>query len=247
MNVKQKLYIAKAAAVEAFFPWNTCLLCGKTGCLEHCLCSECSRKLAALDRCAVCGCFFAFKSASAEPRLCSACANEPKNYIDAFYSALPYVGYPRQYILALKYRDKRAYAKPLGKCLAAALQKENVVADYVAAVPLHSNRLAERGYNQAELLAETTAGFLGIKYLPDVLKRHKETKVQHKLSFAERKDNLTRAFSPGRHGGKIKGKTVLLIDDIMTSGSTVMNCAVVLKELGAAKVYAAAVASHLER
>lgn len=244
-DFKRKLTGLRRTVMDTVFPWNTCLFCGGRAADSGCLCEACAEKIAAYRRCRVCGCFFEFLTDREHSLICPFCRKEQKKYIDAFYAALPYCGKPRDLILALKYREQKKYARPLGSCLAEYLTKQNIQADFIVAVPLHENRLAERGYNQSELLAEVVSENLGIPVLPGALKRHKETKVQHRLSFNERKINLADAFSAGGRCKTVFGSSILLIDDIMTSGTTFVNCAKVLKQQGASKVYAASVASHV--
>lgn len=244
-GLRKKLNLCKRLLIDSFFPWNTCLVCGGKTLEKSCVCSQCSSKLSALPRCKICGCFFDVSYPREHSMVCPGCVKESKKYVDAFYSALPYADKTRDYVLALKYHNKQNYAAPLANCLSEYLKEQEVKADCVIAVPLHDKRFAERGYNQAELLAEKVAQNLDIPYIPRVLKRHKETKVQYLLSFNERKTNLADAFSIDCNCDRVKGKVVILIDDIMTSGTTVMNCAKVLKNLGVKEVYAAAVTSHV--
>ena len=102
-------------------------------------------------------------------------------------------------------------------------------------MPLHGIKFKARGYNQSELLAKELSAKLNIPYSFTVLKRIKNTKSQTKLSRAGRKENMQNAFEGL---GKVKGKTVLITDDVCTTGSTLENCAHALKERGAKKVYA---------
>ncbi|MFL6538639.1 MAG: ComF family protein [Chthoniobacterales bacterium] len=112
--------------------------------------------------------------------------------------------------------------------------------DLVVAVPLHSARQRERGFNQAALLAELLARETGLR-LHDVLERIRYTTTQTAYDRAERMRNLEGAFRL-RRGADVQGLRVLLIDDVLTTGSTLSECARVLKAAGAVSVHAATAA-----
>ena len=113
--------------------------------------------------------------------------------------------------------------------------------DFIIPVPLSLTRRIGRGYNQAGLLAQEMSKHCQKPLLSDVLKRSKITKPQFLLSKRERLENLKDSFTV-KNADKIKGKTVLLVDDIITSGATVSECAGVLKSAGAKKIYAMSLA-----
>lgn len=243
---------------DTLFPWDKCLLCGGAAEAGDYLCDDCGRRLSGYDRCSICGCFMTSPRGDDQgSRLCAYCRESGDSCIDEYYSALPYVDMCRQYLLDLKYAGKLQYAGPLARYLADCLLhnvprtmaaekfRRILGADVVVEVPLHAVRFEERGYNQSAVLAEIFSQRLGMQYVPRVLQRHKETALQHRLSAQERRRNTEGAFSPGRNGGKVCGKRVILLDDIITGGSTLENCAKVLKELGAAEIYGVTVASAL--
>ena len=261
--LKRKLNGFGRVLADAFFPWDKCLLCGGEADAGGYLCDDCGIRLAAYGRCSVCGCFLRLpqgEPADGGDYLCSYCKENDSEsiYIDEYYSALPYADKCREYLLALKYRNGCKYASPLAghladcllhrvpKWLGSAKFERILNADLVVEVPLHKLRLEERGYNQSAILAEVFSARLGVPYVPNVLQRHKMTAVQHRLNAHERKLNTEDAFSPARNGRKVQGKRVILLDDIITGGSTLNNCAKVLKELGAAEVYGVTVASALQ-
>ncbi len=237
----------KRAVLDTVFPWSVCVLCGNPTTDDSCLCPHCLDKVLRMPRCRSCGAFLYLDSCRDHSFLCAFCRKEPKPQIAHFWSALPYEEKGRQLILDLKYNQKKNYARPLGNCLAFYLAREHVTADFLVPVPLHVHRLAERGYNQAALLAEVIGTELRIPVLSDALVRHKETKLQFSLSFSERKQNLTDAFSPGSQSALVAGRKILLVDDILTSGATALSCAKVLKKLGADRVEVATVAVHAEK
>lgn len=107
-------------------------------------------------------------------------------------------------------------------------------ADALAAVPLHPSRLSERGFNQAALLAQRLVPLYG-KPLLDALERTDNTRPQWQLGREERAKNLRMAFRASR-SCPIAGRTLLLIDDVCTTGETLENCAAALKAAGAVRV-----------
>ena len=103
-------------------------------------------------------------------------------------------------------------------------------------IPLHAEKLRKRGYNHASLLAVEIGDKMGIKVI-DELVRTRKTKSQFLLKKDEREENLKGAFSLKSEGNLVKGKTIFLIDDLTTTGTTLKEAAKVLKKAGAGKVY----------
>ena len=155
----------------------------------------------------------------------------------------------RQAIHALKYEDRPQLAEPLGRYLVAAFRQKPWTAisndiDAVVPVPLHSERFAERGYNQSELLAAKLSTDCGLPLQPAWLMRIRPTRQQVGLSPSERQTNVVGAF---RATADVAGKTLLLVDDVYTTGSTLEACARAALDAGAHAVYALtlAVPSHV--
>lgn len=107
--------------------------------------------------------------------------------------------------------------------------------DLLVPVPLHPNRLAERGYNQAVLLARPVARARTIALAARALARTRDTPMQSSLDRSARQVNLAQAFAV-RDAGAVRGRAVLLVDDVRTTGSTLRACAAALHEVGAARV-----------
>jgi len=107
-------------------------------------------------------------------------------------------------------------------------------AEKIIPVPLFWTKFLKRGYNQAALLAKTISRECNMEYA-DILKRIKDTKTQTRLSTEARRKNVYGAFM--LKSGEVEGKNVLLIDDVMTTGATINECARVLKQAGAKEVY----------
>jgi competence protein ComFC len=136
-----------------------------------------------------------------------------------------------------KYGRIQTLRRPLGDLLASALPRDERF-DAVTPVPLHWRRQWQRGFNQAELLAREIARRSGIPVV-NALRRVRATLTQAGLSNTGRRTNVTKAFEcrrGTRWARRIEGKRILLIDDVMTTGSTAASCALALKRVGAARV-----------
>jgi ComF family protein len=147
-----------------------------------------------------------------------------------------YDGALRSIIHSLKYEGRRSLAKPLAARIRARCRTVLDGADLAVAVPLHPSRRRERGFNQALDLARG----LGLP-VTRALRRVRKTASQTALSVIERQRNVSRAFAPSRIAWlrrDIRGHIVVLVDDVSTTGATLNECAVVLKELGAREVRA---------
>jgi len=164
---------------------------------------------------------------------CALCRGGLRGF-DAAYCYGSYEGALRELIHLYKYGRVQTLAKPLGDLLAAALPREERF-DAVTAVPLHWRRQWQRGFNQSELLARIVAARYGIGVVR-ALRRVRSTKAQAGLSNTRRRENVAGAFECRRGARALQGKRILLIDDVMTTGSTAASCARVLKSAGAAKV-----------
>lgn len=140
-------------------------------------------------------------------------------------------------VQALKYEERPGLAKALGRRMASALPP-GYRPDLVIEVPLHSVRLRERGYNQAALLADAVAAAIGAPRPARALRRVRRTKAQALLGPAERRRNLDGAFQL-TDPGAWRGRSVLLVDDVLTTGATLEAC---LAPLRAARAEATALA-----
>ena len=184
--------------------------------------------------------------------LCPACAGSlrritPPASPEASPDALPIVAFaafsgPIAVALRrLKYRSRPDLARPLGRLLSQAAQAAGLRADLVIPVPLHPRRLAERGYNQAALLASEAAGALGAVLVARGLTRVRDTAQQARLTRDDRLGNVVGAFV-ARSPERVRGCAVVLIDDVATTGATLTACAEALRRAGATSVVALVVA-----
>jgi ComF family protein len=172
-------------------------------------------------------------------RVCLKCAVEPPE-LDGIRSVALFEGTLRGAIHQFKYSYMRDLAVPLGELLVSYCQETPLAADVIVPVPLHVRRLAERGYNQAALLAQYLGSALGIPVYCDCLRRSRYTESQTRLNAQERSRNVDGAFACTRSG--IRGARVLLVDDVCTTGATLGACGRALEQGGARSVWALTVA-----
>lgn len=146
------------------------------------------------------------------------------------FSRFYYDGKIKDAFLRYKFSDQRWLAKYFSLKLVEGICDTN--ADIITCVPLHKRRLKERGYNQSELIAKYLSIEIGINYVP-LLKRTKHTKAQSTLNKEDRLTNIKKAFLAEPESF---GKRILLIDDVITTGSTLLECAHELMSKGAKEV-----------
>ncbi len=148
----------------------------------------------------------------------------------------PFGGIVRDALHALKYAGERRLAGPLGTAMAGRWAEAGVGGDLLVHVPVHAARRAARGYDQAALLARAAAGELGLPAVP-LLCRERATAPQFDLGRDRRAANVADAFAvdPAR-AAQVRGRWVVLVDDVVTTGSTLVACAGALLAAGAAAV-----------
>jgi ComF family protein len=165
-------------------------------------------------------------------RLCGECQTEPPPFDRARAAAL-YDGLVAQAITRFKFGRRMAFLPVLQHWLRRPLCRELLTdVDLLVPVPLHPKRLKSRGFNQALLLARA---FPGTPVAREAVIRTRHTAPQVGLNPKQRRDNVKGAFA-APDPGRVKGKNVLLIDDLFTTGSTVKECAKVLRRAGARRV-----------
>lgn len=154
-----------------------------------------------------------------------------------------YSGALRKAILSLKKRHNIQLGFELAKSMAQVLAAQEWQIDLVVPIPLAPQRLAQRGYNQAELLAKPLANMAGLRYAGNILSRRHETVKQFELHAAQRWENLLGAFQA--EAVEVRGARILLVDDIMTTGATLNAGTIALKRAGARQVYTLTLAKTL--
>ncbi len=146
----------------------------------------------------------------------------------------------RDAIHALKFGGCQALAGPLGRLMAeVAATDPRLRADLIVPVPLHPQRLRERGFNQAELLAAEVGAYLRLPVRTDLLHRARPTKSQTELSRSDRRANVRAAFVAG---SRCAFGRILLLDDVMSTGFTAAECSRVLRAAGTREVVVATAA-----
>lgn len=216
--------------VDVLFP-PVCQVCRASG--EFPLCPRCRAGISLIRPpvCQKCG-----KPLRGPPDLVFTCipCRHRRSYFTCARAAGVYDGPLRDAIHALKFGGCRAMAGPLGRLMAeVAATDPRLRADIVAPVPLHPKRLRARGFNQAELLAAEVAGYLNIPIRADALGRVRVTASQTALSRDERRANVRAAFEAVH---LLQVGRVLLVDDVMSTGATAMECARALRHSGVPEV-----------
>jgi ComF family protein len=235
VDVLAQLTKLRGAALDVLFP-RYCVGCGKEGSF---ICASCLQSLPRLEPpiCPKCG------LPQRDGKLCANCRGWEAD-IDAIRSPFRFDGVIRSAIHQLKYRNLRAIAPLLALLMSEYLASCDLNADIVIPVPLHHRRMRERGYNQSALLAKELAKMTGIPLDETSLVREKYILPQARTnSVEERRANVRGAFI--YRGDNVKGKNVLLVDDVATSGATMNSAASVIKSAGAAAVWGLALAREI--
>lgn len=209
---------------------------------ERLVCRECWSRLTP-QRSPFCICCGRFFEGAIESHVCSTCVEHPPAF-SRHRSACRYRGTAKELIRLLKYQRLKVLGRDLGAFLFQSLQEETSLwwrADVLVPVPLHPKRKKERGFNQAEILAREMGRLSGIEVCKDLLRKSQESRPQTSLSGTERRSNLQGAFSVNK-GRRAKGKTVILVDDVFTTGTTLEECSRALLRAGADEVRAATMA-----
>jgi ComF family protein len=210
----------------------TCVGCGDSGADW---CDRCNESLRILPKpiCIRCG--------SPLPSIqnqCVRCSDFPGILMVRSYAY--YEGPLHNALLHLKYRPNKRLAKIMGHWLAALSLKEGMAGSMIVTVPLGRNRLKQRGYNQVDLVADGMAEDLGIENKKKALTRIRETKSQVGLDPVARRNNVQNAFRADRQ--ILMDQKVFLLDDLFTTGATMLACTKALQEAGVRYVFGLTVA-----
>lgn len=231
---------ALATALEQLYP-TSCVVCGVRGVKG--VCADCLAALPlhpATGCCAICGSIAVEReeaSGTADP-VCPACRAHPPAF-DAARSAAAFRGSVRILVHHLKYRRASWLARPLATCMHGAWVAHfgTLTPDWIVPVPLHPEKRLARTYNQSELLARALSPMLGAPVARSLLSRTRATPTQTRMGKARRLENVRNAFRvPDRARPYVYGRTLLVVDDVMTTGATFQACAQALRQAGAARI-----------
>lgn len=198
--------------------------------IEEALCPECRKTFARAGQnaCPRCGMSAASGSSGL---LCGSCMHDPPPWEKLFFVG-PYEGLLRQMIHKLKFSADFASGYFLGSMMASVLAEHASEYNLLIPVPIHPSRLMQRGYNQCRELARPVSAALKVKVDTNSLRRKKATVPQAGLNVTERRENIRDAF----HCAPLKGGRILLLDDILTTGSTMRYAAEAVLNAGADSV-----------
>lgn len=238
---KTKLKAFADKVIEAALPSGiSCMRCGREVFDDLGFCPECLKTVVFNNgkTCKRCG-----VGIDGEEDYCNSCSFD-KLYFDKSYAVFSYEGSIQRAILHMKFNGMGRYAKAFAKYLAYFAVKNSLEFDAVSFPPMSVKSQRRRRYNQAQLLAKYFCNIMDCneKYL-DALVKVKETERQERLKRDERKQNLIGAFDIK---ADVKGKRVLIIDDVKTTGATLNECARVLKKNGAVSVIGLMVSARKE-
>ena len=229
--------------LELIYPEkNTCFICEAYDekIEDKYICPDCERKLKKIQPpvCSKCSKPIEYNSTI---DLCPECC-DTKRYFLMSKSPYAYEGLIKKAIYSYKYHNKIYFYKLFGNLLIDFMKNISYSDfDCIVSVPLHFSKMQERGYNQSELIAKYIASELSIPYV-DAIKRTRKTLRQSGQSKVQRRKNMKGAFEIKHPAEKIINSSVLLVDDIYTTGSTVDECSKTLVNYGAAGVYVITIA-----
>ena len=225
------------SVLSVFLP-PRCIKCGRVlpgG--DDGLCQDCFNEVSFISRpyCEKCG--HPLDEEPANRKLyCASCLQNHRSPFRLSRSAFRYDDGSKNLILSFKFMDKTENAKVLGRWLFnAGKDIWNQGADVLIPIPLHYTRLLRRRYNQSALLCHELSRLCGLPVEYTAVERHRKTRPQVEFSGHARIKNVKNAFRI-RHPERIRGKHIVLVDDVMTTGSTLKECALVLHKAGAASV-----------
>ena len=211
---------------------NFCPCCKKAIGWNELVCSDCKDELEKLKKetCNICGHIV--------------CKNHEEINYDNAVTVFLYDGLCRDTIYKLKNNGEYNFAEYSADLLSEKIRENHFdkEIDLITAVPMYHKKKGERGYNQAEIIAKFLSRQLNILHNFHLLARTSDKSEQHKLNANQRKEHAEKIYKAKKHHADISGKTILLVDDVLTSGSTMNKCSSLLKKMGAKKVICTAIA-----
>ncbi len=201
------------------------------------LCHVCWGNIRFLNSNACRICSFPLEYIDEDSPLCAQCTAAPPIFNQSS-SAIIYDEHSSKLITRFKYGDNTLVASYLAKLMVNANRANVDEVDYIIPVPIHKKRLLQRKFNQSALLAKQISKDCNAKFVPDMLKRTKHTPPQASLSAKKRKENVKGCFAiNNKYADVIPGTSVLLVDDVVTTGSTLNECSKILKKEGVENIY----------
>jgi len=235
---RKKINIIKKLSqkfLNVIFP-KTCLICNKIINGGN-FCVEDWNKLHFLQKPACNICFQPFEFRVDDEMICGKCLQKRPEYFKAL-AVLNYDETSKILITKFKYFDQINLAKYFAELMFKQAKEILSDVDFIAPIPLHKLRIINRKYNQSALLAKNISTLGNKKLLLDLLVRTKNNKPQASLNQRMRRKNVVGIFKmKEKYCWEIKGKNILLIDDVITTGATIESCCRVLKNSGVAKIY----------
>lgn len=238
-----------SAALDFLYPPH-CVSCGKTlpGRIGSVVCAECAQAVRWIgaDRCLRCGDSVGIGRGAVDE--CVSCREHPPRFVKAVSCSARYEAGPvRDIVLGLKFGGRAFAGKMTGRIMARRILQtgllDSAAAPLLVPAPLTRRALFHRGYNQAAELARWVGRELNLKIETKLLKKIKSTRPQATLTEKQRRINVQGAFACSeRLAKKYRGANVLLIDDVITTGSTISECARVLHDAGLGRIVAASFA-----
>jgi ComF family protein len=211
-----------------------CPGCGTVTEEPHRFCLSCWSALTFLGEPCCARCAMPFEYGEGVEALCGRCLAEPPAY-DRLRAAVAYGEIARMVALKLKYGGRPGVAETMARFMERHLDATD--APMLAPVPLHRWRIWRRGYNQAALIAGALARRAGLEARLDLIERVKATPALRGMNPRQRRDAVRGAFRVDpKHKAALKGRAVILVDDVYTSGATANACARILRRAGAARV-----------
>lgn len=226
----------KELFADAIFP-RRCAICDTVIGRNDYLCSNCAKTVRPIERAT---CYRCGKSLEDETLYCYDCRRKI-HYFDRNFAIFEYRDV-KQSLYRFKYSGRaeyaRFYAMAAGKYVGETLR--SLKADAIIPVPIHKSRREKRGYNQAEELARELSYRIDVPLMTDFVLREKATVPLKELGEKERRNNLKKAFIIGRNDVKLK--TIIIVDDIYTTGATLDAISCVCRRVGVRKIFCLTVA-----
>jgi ComF family protein len=223
------------SALDLVYP-PQCVACDRATSASHGLCSSCWSGLRFIARpyCERLGTPFTVDIGG--PLLSPAAIADPPVFERA-RAATAYEGVAKEMVRRFKFADHLPMAKPMARMMRQAGAELIAEADLIVPTPSHRWRLLQRRFNQSALLAQELSGSIGLPMAFDLLQKKKATAPQTHLTKAQRRENISGAFSVGKEQRfRLEGKRVLLIDDVITTGATANAASRILLRAGAGAV-----------